>query len=79
MKTLRASTCFALILFALFLYAGRAQATDLSGNITSTITITQDSKLVGDVTCAVPVTMAGANPCIAFGFDHIKLNSTGTR
>jgi parallel beta-helix repeat protein len=77
MRTLGTSTRFALVLFTLFLYASRTQATDLSGNITSTITITQDSQLMGDVTCAVPQTMAGANPCIAFGFDHIKLKLNG--
>ena len=60
-----------------YFYVGRIQATDLSGTITSTITITQDSRLVGDVTCAVPLTMTGANPCIAFGFDHIKLKLNG--
>src|SRR6266566_245733 len=77
MRTPSASTRFALVLFALFLYPSRAQATDLSGNIASTITITQDSGLVGDVTCTIPLTMAGANPCIAFGFDHIKLKLNG--
>ncbi len=77
MKTFKAPTCFALIAFALFVSAGHAQATDLSGNITSTITITQDSQLVGDITCAVPLTLTGANPCIAFGFDHIKLKLNG--
>jgi parallel beta-helix repeat protein len=68
---------FALIIFALVLYPGCAQATDLSGNIASTITITQDSELVGDVTCTVPPINAGANPCIAFGLDHIKLKLNG--
>ena len=77
MRTSSASTRFALVLFALFLYASRAQATDLSGTIASTITITQDSELVGDITCTVPLTTAGANPCIAFGFDHIKLKLNG--
>jgi len=54
-----------------------AQAADLSGTITNTVTIFDDSRLVGDVTCAVPLTLSGANPCIAFGTDHIKLRLNG--
>ena len=54
-----------------------AQATDLGGTITNTVTIFDDSRLVGDVTCAVPLTLSGANPCIAFGTDHIKLRLNG--
>src|SRR6266571_4772042 len=77
MRTPSASTRFALVLFAVFLYASRAQATDFSGNIASTITITQDSELVGDVTCAVPMILPGANQCIAFGADHIMLRLNG--
>jgi hypothetical protein len=69
--------CLASILLALFLCDGRAQATDISGNISSTLTISDDSQLVGDVTCTVPLTAPGANPCIAFGADHIKLTLNG--
>jgi parallel beta-helix repeat protein len=58
-------------------HVGRAEAADLSGTIFSTVTITEDSQLVGDVTCAVPLTVAGANPCIAFGADDIKLRLNG--
>lgn len=58
-------------------HAGRAEAADLAGTISSTVTITEDSKLVGDVTCAVPLTVPGANPCIAFGADDIKLRLNG--
>ncbi len=68
----------ALAVLALFVCAERAQATDIpGGNITSTLTISDDSRLVGDVTCAVPLTLPGANPCIAFGADHIKLRLNG--
>jgi parallel beta-helix repeat protein len=62
---------------ALFVCADRAQATEISGTITSTLTISDDSQLVGDVTCAVPLALSGANPCIAFGVDHIKLRLNG--
>ena len=65
---------------SLFVCAERVQATDISGTITSTLTIFDDSQLVGDVTCAVPLSMAdslGASACIAFGSDHIKLKLNG--
>ena len=54
-----------------------ARAADLQGTITSTVTLQDDSRLVGDVTCTVPLTASGANPCIAFGTDHIKLRLNG--
>jgi parallel beta-helix repeat protein len=56
---------------------GAARATNIKGTITNTITIFDDSQVVGDVTCAVPITQNGANPCIAFGADHIKLKLNG--
>jgi hypothetical protein len=67
----------ALAFSALLFFAGRTSATEISGTISSTLTIVDDSELVGDVTCAVPLTMPGANPCISFGADHIKLRLNG--
>jgi parallel beta-helix repeat protein len=67
----------ALAVLALFVCAERAQATDISGTISTTLTIFDDSQLVGDVTCTVPLALSGANPCIAFGADHIKLRLNG--
>jgi parallel beta-helix repeat protein len=65
----------ALAVLALFVCAGRVQATDIpGGNITSTLTITEDSRLVGDVTCTVAVVKA---PCIVIGASHVKLNLNG--
>ena len=58
--------------FALLACGARAQATDISGTISSTLTIFDDSELVGDVTCNV----AGA-PCIALGAPGIKLRLNG--
>jgi hypothetical protein len=49
-----------------------ATAEDLSGVISSTRTIREDSRLVGDVTCAV----TGA-ACIVFGSGHIELRLNG--
>ena len=67
----------ALAVLALFVCAERAQATDISGTISGTLTIFDDSQLLGDVTCTVPLLLSGANPCIAFGVDHIKLRLNG--
>ena len=77
MKRNIAPTILIILFVALFVFAGPAQATDLSGNISMTVMITEDSQLVDDVTCTVPLTLAGANPCIAFGADHIKLRLNG--
>jgi hypothetical protein len=62
----------ALVFSALLLIAGRTSATEISGTISSTLTIMDDSELVGDVTCMV----AGA-PCISFGSPGIKLRLNG--
>ena len=67
----------ALVVLALLVCAGRTSARDLSGTISSTVTILDDSRLVDDVACAVPMSSSGANACIAFGADHIKLNLNG--
>ncbi len=58
--------------FALLVCAGGAQATEISGTISTTLTISEDSELVGDVTC----TVVNA-PCIKFGAPHIKLRLNG--
>jgi hypothetical protein len=54
------------------LSAVSAHATDISGTISSTLTITENSKLVDDVTC----TVIGA-PCIAFGASGLTLDLNG--
>jgi len=63
--------------FALFVCGARAQADDISGTINTTLVLHDDSELSGDVTCAVSLTSPGANPCISFGADHIKLRLNG--
>lgn len=65
-------TLVVLTFSALLLCTGRAQATDIMGPISTTLTIFDDSELVGDVTC----TVAGG-PCIAFGASGIKLRLNG--
>ena len=72
MTHLRIVAGFASFLAALFLCAGSARATDISGTIATTLTIMENSKLVGDVTC----TVTGA-PCIAFGAPSLTLDLNG--
>jgi len=57
--------------------AERTHAREINGTIFTTLTIYENSELTGDVNCAVPLTMPGANPCISFGADHIKLRLNG--
>ena len=57
---------------ALLAFAGIAQAVDIGGTISRTLTITEDSQLVDDVTC----TVTGA-ACIAFGAAGVTLDLNG--
>ena len=65
-------TVLALAFSTLFLCARPTRATDIMGTISNTMVISDDSELVGDVTCTV--TNA---PCIAFGASGIKLRLNG--
>jgi hypothetical protein len=68
----RPLTLFVLSVFSLLVFPARLQATEISGTISSTLTITESSEFVGDVTCMV----VGA-PCISFGSSGIKLRLNG--
>ncbi|HEX9781705.1 MAG TPA: right-handed parallel beta-helix repeat-containing protein [Opitutaceae bacterium] len=72
MKRLHTFASFTLLLCSLLLCPGMAQAEDISGPITTTVTIYENSRLVGDVTCLVV-----DEPCIKFGTSHIKLRLNG--
>ena len=65
-------TLFVLLCSALVFSDGSARAMDISGTISSTLTITENSKLVGDVTC----TVMGAS-CITFGVSGLTLDLNG--
>jgi hypothetical protein len=69
---LKTGTWFAALLGALVVCAGSAHATDIGGTISATVTITEDSQLVDDVTC----TVTGA-PCIAIGTPSVTLDLNG--
>ncbi len=62
----------ALVGSGLLFTAGVAHAVDISGPFSSTLTIFEDSQLVGNVTC----TVTGA-PCIQFGAPDITLSLNG--
>jgi hypothetical protein len=57
---------------AFFVCAAGAYARDIGGTISTTLTITEDSQFVDDVTC----TVADA-PCIAIGASDITLDLNG--
>lgn len=63
----------ALMVLALFVAPRTVRAEELSGTISQTVTITENSELVGNVTCAVPAGM----PCIHFGASNIDLMLNG--
>jgi hypothetical protein len=62
----------ALAFCLLLLLAGTASAMNISGTISSTLTITENSKLVGDVVC----TVTGA-ACISLGASGLTLDLNG--
>src|SRR6478672_7125648 len=72
MLRLKRIPCFALFLGALAVSASNSQAKEIGGTISSTLTITEDSQLVDDVTCRV----TGA-ACIAFGAAGVTLDLNG--
>ena len=63
---------FAKFLGALVLFANSAHAVDIGGTISSTLTITEDSQLVDDVTCTVNLAA-----CISFGAPGLTLDLNG--
>jgi len=72
MRNIRVSIATLVLGVSLVLVAGTASATDIRGTISSTVTITDDSQLVGNVTC----TVTGA-ACISFGAPGIALKLNG--
>jgi hypothetical protein len=65
---LKKPTLFSSLFVALLVVGtGAVQAAQISGTIDSTLTITEDSDLTGDVTCT------GNGPCIAIGAPGITL------
>src|SRR5512133_1754921 len=63
---------FAALFAAVLAGASSVQATDIGGTISTTLTITEDSQFVDDVTC----TVTGA-ACIVFGAAGVTLDLNG--
>jgi hypothetical protein len=61
-----------LLLLLLTVFHGAGRAEDISGTISATRTILNDSQLVGNVTCTMT-----DSPCIVFGASGIKLSLNG--
>jgi len=67
---LKARTYFTFVVAALFTAgAGTGRAAKISGVISATLTINEDSQLVGDVTC----TVTGV-PCLDIGVSNVTLD-----
>jgi len=60
------------LVFGLMVCGARTQATEISGIIFTTLTISADSELTGDVTCTV-----SNAPCIAIAASHVTLQLNG--
>ena len=71
-SSLRTIVLFIVLAGAMFVTAAPAGAEDIRGIIVRTLVLSEDSRLIGDVTCQV----TGA-PCIAFGAPNIALNLNG--
>ena len=72
MKPHRTIVLFIVLAGAMFITAAPAGAEDIRGTIVRTLMLSEDSRLIGDVTCQV----TGA-PCIAFGAPDIALLLNG--
>src|SRR5689334_7699794 len=69
---LRRASASGAFLGAIFAGAGSAHGKDIGGTISTTLTITEDSQFVDDVTCTV-----SDAPCIAIGASGITLDLNG--
>jgi hypothetical protein len=72
MRSFKAVAAHGSLPAVLILVAGSVRAADISGTITSTLTLKEHSRLVGDVTC----TVSGA-PCITIGASGVTLDLNG--
>jgi len=72
MKEVKALALVGLVGSALMVASGVANAEDISGVIVRTLVLSENTRLVGDVTCNVT-----AAPCIAFGAPNISLSLNG--
>ena len=72
MRLVRRIATSVLVVAAWLAATGIAAAEDLSGTVVRTLVLSENSRLVGDITCQV----TGA-PCIAFGAPNLVLTLNG--
>ena len=72
MSVVKAVVSAGLVVMACAVTPARADAEDVRGVIVRTLLLSEDSRLIGDVTCNVT-----GGPCIAFGAPNITLNLNG--
>ena len=72
MTTVRTRLVMGLAVTALLGASAVARAEDISGTILRTFVLSENSRLVGDVTCNVT-----GGPCFAFGVPNIVLSLNG--
>jgi len=72
MTKVRAWLVIGLAAAALFGVSGVADAEDISGIVVRTLLLSENTRLVGDITCTVT-----GGPCIAFGAPNIVLSLNG--
>ena len=72
MMRVKRSVLAALVVGGLIVSSGVASAEDISGTIVRTLILSENTRLVSDVTCTVT-----GGPCIAFGAPNIVLNLNG--
>ena len=68
MKKVKASALAGIAAFAVMAMPAVTEAEDISGTILRTLTLSENTRLVGDVTCNVT-----GGPCIAFGAPNLVL------
>src|SRR5262245_22815297 len=72
MMTHRTIVVVPLVICALSFNPTRVGAEDIRGIVVRTLMLSEDSRLIGDVTCQVT-----GGPCIAFGASNISLSLNG--
>jgi hypothetical protein len=72
MNAVKAVVSAGMVVVACAVTPARAVAEDIRGVIVRTVLLSEDSRLIGDVTCNVT-----GGPCIAFGAPNIALNLNG--
>src|SRR5438876_12453731 len=72
MMRVKRSVLATLVVGGLIVSSGVASAEDISGTIVRTLILSENTRLVGDVTCTVT-----GGPCIAFGAPNITLLLNG--